>query len=96
MDTAVVAATNGAGGSGWPPGFYPVHWFLEMAELCFSNGIMIMFVAVVLSLTTSASAQDSAMAPAPSMDTGAAFSPVVSGVAVMFSLIISLVALLKH
>nr|KJB14975.1 hypothetical protein B456_002G152700 [Gossypium raimondii] len=67
-----------------------------MAELCFSNGIMIMFVAVVLSLTTTASAQDSAMAPAPSMDTGAAFSPVVSGVAVMFSLIISLVALLKH
>ncbi|MBA0550683.1 hypothetical protein Golob_021607 [Gossypium lobatum] len=36
------------------------------------------------------------MAPAPSMDTGAAFSAVVSGVAVMFSLIISLVALLKH
>ncbi|MBA0550684.1 hypothetical protein Golob_021608, partial [Gossypium lobatum] len=35
-----------------------------MAELCFSNGIMIMFVAVVLSLTTTASAQDSAMAPA--------------------------------
>ncbi|MFQ6622096.1 hypothetical protein Gotur_003066 [Gossypium turneri] len=70
--------------------------FLEMAELCFSKGIMIMFVAVVLSLTTIASAQDSAMAPAPSMDTGAAFSPAVSGIAVMFSLIVSLVALLKH
>ncbi|PPE00594.1 hypothetical protein GOBAR_DD02375 [Gossypium barbadense] len=67
-----------------------------MAELCFSKGIMIMFVAVVLSLTTTASAKDSAMAPAPSMDTGAAFSPAVSGIAVMFSLIVSLVALLKH
>ncbi|KAG8503350.1 hypothetical protein CXB51_001343 [Gossypium anomalum] len=70
--------------------------FLEMAELCFSKGIMIMFVAVVLSLTTTASAQDSAMAPAPSMDTGAAFSPAVSAIAVMFSVIVSLVALLKH
>ncbi|MBA0729394.1 hypothetical protein Golax_023079 [Gossypium laxum] len=68
----------------------------KMAELCFSKGIMIMFVAVVLSLTTTASAQDSAMAPAPSMHTGAAFSPAVSGIAVMFSLIVSLVALLKH
>ncbi|KAK8531864.1 hypothetical protein V6N12_053323 [Hibiscus sabdariffa] len=67
-----------------------------MAKTSFSKAIMIIFVAVVLSVASTVSAQDSAMAPAPSMDTGAAFSLPVSGVAVTFSLIISLVALLKH
>ncbi|KAK8542153.1 hypothetical protein V6N13_137276 [Hibiscus sabdariffa] len=67
-----------------------------MAKIFFSKAIMIIFVAVVLSVASNVSAQDSAMAPAPSMDTGAAFSLPVSGVAVTFSLIISLVALLKQ
>ncbi|KAK8651305.1 hypothetical protein V6N13_140912 [Hibiscus sabdariffa] len=50
----------------------------------------------VQAVATAVSAQDSAMAPAPSMDNGAAFSLPVSGVAVMFSLITSLLALLKQ
>ncbi|KAK5845628.1 hypothetical protein PVK06_001823 [Gossypium arboreum] len=58
---------------------------------------MIMFVAVVLSVATIVSTQDSAMAPAPSMDTRSAFSMLVTGVgALTLSLIISLLALLKQ
>ncbi|MFQ6622097.1 hypothetical protein Gotur_001953 [Gossypium turneri] len=67
-----------------------------MPNVCFSKDIMIMFVALVLSVATIVSAQDSAMAPAPSMDTGSAFSTPVTGVAVTLSLIISLLALLKQ
>ncbi|XVE61196.1 hypothetical protein DITRI_Ditri06bG0020200 [Diplodiscus trichospermus] len=67
-----------------------------MAKLCFSKAIMIMFVAVVLSVATVASAQDSATPPSPSMDTGAASSIPVSAVAVTFSLIISLLAFMKQ
>ncbi|XWS66390.1 hypothetical protein CRYUN_Cryun05aG0195200 [Craigia yunnanensis] len=67
-----------------------------MAKVCFSKAIMIIFVAVVLSAATTVSAQDSAMPPTPTMDTGAAFSLPVSGVAVTFSLIISLLALMKQ
>ncbi|KAB2096951.1 hypothetical protein ERO13_A01G134700v2 [Gossypium hirsutum] len=66
-----------------------------MAKVCFSKDILIMFMAVVLSVATIVSAQDSAMAPAPSMDTGSAFSMPVTGVTVTLSLIISLLALLK-
>ena len=57
---------------------------------------MLIFVAVVLSVATNVSAQDSAMAPSPSMDTGDAFSLPVSAAAVTFSLIISLLALMKQ
>ncbi|KAK8369967.1 hypothetical protein V6Z12_A01G145500 [Gossypium hirsutum] len=53
-----------------------------MAKVCFSKDILIMFMAVVLSVATIVSAQDSAMAPAPSMDTGSAFSMPVTGVTV--------------
>ncbi|XWS59183.1 hypothetical protein CRYUN_Cryun08bG0099900 [Craigia yunnanensis] len=67
-----------------------------MAKVRFFKAIMIIFVAVVLSVATNVSAQDSAMAPSPSMDTGAAFTLPVSAVAVAFSLIISLLALLKQ
>ncbi|XWS56242.1 hypothetical protein CRYUN_Cryun09bG0069100 [Craigia yunnanensis] len=67
-----------------------------MENVCFSKAIMIIFVVVVLSVATSVSAQDSAMAPAPIMNTGAAFSLPVSGVAVTFSLIISLLTLMKQ
>ncbi|KAH1121934.1 hypothetical protein J1N35_005094 [Gossypium stocksii] len=67
-----------------------------MAKVCFSKYIMIMFVAVVLSVATIVSAQGGAMAPAPSMDTGSAFSTPVTGVAVTLSLSISLLALLKQ
>ncbi|PPS20156.1 hypothetical protein GOBAR_AA00426 [Gossypium barbadense] len=67
-----------------------------MAKVCFSKDILIMFMAVVLSVATIVSAQDSAMAPAPSMDTGSAFSTPITGVAVTLSLIISLLALLKQ
>lgn len=63
-----------------------------MAKVCFSKAIMIMFVAVVLSAVANVSAQDSAVAPTPSMDTGASFSMPVSAVAVTFSLMISLFA----
>ncbi|XVE75654.1 hypothetical protein DITRI_Ditri12bG0110400 [Diplodiscus trichospermus] len=70
--------------------------FSEMAKVCFSKAIMIIFAAVVLSVATTVSAQDSAVAPTPSMDTGAAFSLPVSGVAVTFSLVISLLALMKQ
>ncbi|KAK8594250.1 hypothetical protein V6N13_126059 [Hibiscus sabdariffa] len=66
---------------------------LEMAQVCFSKAIMMLVVAVVLSTV---SAQDSAAAPSPTMATGAAFSLPVSGVAVTFSLIVSLVALMKQ
>ncbi|EOY09378.1 hypothetical protein QQP08_017788 [Theobroma cacao] len=64
-----------------------------MAKVCFSEAIMIIFVAALLSVATTVSAQDSATAPSPSMDTGAAFSLPVSGVAVAFSLIVCLLAL---
>lgn len=73
-----------------------------MANICFSKAIMITFVAAVLSVATCVSAQDSAAAPAPSMDTtpsmdtGAAFSLPVSVVAVTISLIVSLIALMKQ
>ncbi|GMI64748.1 hypothetical protein HRI_000144100 [Hibiscus trionum] len=68
-----------------------------MAELCFSKAIMMFVVAVVLlSVATTVSAQNSAAAPSPTMDTGAAFSLPVSGVAVTFSLIVSLLALMKQ
>ncbi|OMO63163.1 hypothetical protein CCACVL1_22449 [Corchorus capsularis] len=67
-----------------------------MAKVSFSNAMMIAIVAAVLSIATTVSAQDSASAPTPSMDTGAAFSMPVSGIAVTFSLIISLLALMKQ
>ncbi|XVF56087.1 hypothetical protein PTKIN_Ptkin06aG0088700 [Pterospermum kingtungense] len=67
-----------------------------MAKVCFSKAIMILFASVVLSAATNVSAQDTATAPTPSMDTGAAFSMPVSVVAVTFSLIISLLALMKQ
>ncbi|KAE8676444.1 hypothetical protein F3Y22_tig00111612pilonHSYRG00005 [Hibiscus syriacus] len=67
-----------------------------MTKIFFSKAIMIVFVAVVVLVAGTVSAQDSAMAPAPSMDTGYAFSLPVSGVAVTFSLIISLLAFLKQ
>ncbi|XVE96018.1 hypothetical protein REPUB_Repub02eG0185500 [Reevesia pubescens] len=67
-----------------------------MAKVCFSKAIMVIFVAVVLSIATSVSAQDNALAPAPPIDTGAAFSTPLSGVAVIFSLVISLLALMKQ
>ncbi|KAK8493692.1 hypothetical protein V6N13_025565 [Hibiscus sabdariffa] len=69
---------------------------IEMAQLCFSKAIMMFVVAVFLSVATTVSAQDSAAAPSPTMATGAALSLPVSGVAVTFSLIVSLVALLKQ
>ncbi|GMJ02315.1 hypothetical protein HRI_003900700 [Hibiscus trionum] len=67
-----------------------------MAEVCFSKAIMMFVVAVVLSVATTVSAQDSAAAPSPTMATGAAFSLPVSGVAVTFSLIVSFLALMKQ
>ncbi|KAK8649280.1 hypothetical protein V6N13_130010 [Hibiscus sabdariffa] len=70
--------------------------FLEMAEICFSKAIMTFLVAIVLSVATTVSAQGSAAAPSPSQETGAAFSVPVSGVALTFSLIVSLLALMKH
>ncbi|WRX25295.1 hypothetical protein QQP08_017782 [Theobroma cacao] len=65
-----------------------------MAQVSISKAIITIFVAFVLSIAATVSAQDGAMAPAP-MDTGAAFFLPVSGVAVAFSLIISLFAMLK-
>ncbi|XWS59184.1 hypothetical protein CRYUN_Cryun08bG0100000 [Craigia yunnanensis] len=52
-------------------------------------------VALVMAFLTAASAQVSE-APSPSLDAGAGFSVVVSGAAVGFSLIVSLLAFLKH
>ncbi|TYI10543.1 hypothetical protein E1A91_A09G134400v1 [Gossypium mustelinum] len=62
-----------------------------MAQVCIS-----IFVVFFLSIFVTVSAQGGAMAPAPSMDTGASFSLHVSAVVVAFSLIISCLALLKH
>ncbi|KAB2013127.1 hypothetical protein E1A91_D09G141700v1 [Gossypium mustelinum] len=62
-----------------------------MAQVCIS-----IFVVFVLSIFVTVSAQGGAMAPAPSMDTGASFSLPVSAVVVAFSLITSCLALLKH
>ncbi|KAK8476162.1 hypothetical protein V6N13_009313 [Hibiscus sabdariffa] len=67
-----------------------------MAQVCTSKPIIAIFVALVLSVSARVSAQGGAMAPSPSMDTGAAFSLPVSAVAVAFSLIVSFLALLKH
>ncbi|KAL4339902.1 hypothetical protein GQ457_08G016160 [Hibiscus cannabinus] len=63
-----------------------------MAQVCSSKPI----IALVLSISATVSAQGGAMAPSPSMDTGAAFSLPVSAVAVAFSLIVSFLTLLKH
>ncbi|OMO63162.1 hypothetical protein CCACVL1_22448 [Corchorus capsularis] len=51
-------------------------------------------VALVMAFLTAASAQ--VEAPSPSPDAGAGFSVGVSGAAVAFSLIVSLLAFLKH
>ncbi|OMO70212.1 hypothetical protein COLO4_28695 [Corchorus olitorius] len=67
-----------------------------MAQSSISKAMIAIVVAFVLSMAATASAQAGAPAPAPSMDTGAAFSLPVSGIAVAFSLIISLFAFLKH
>ncbi|KAL4339550.1 hypothetical protein GQ457_08G016140 [Hibiscus cannabinus] len=67
-----------------------------MAQVGIFKHILTIFVAMVLSVSATVSAQGGAMAPSPSMDTGAAFSMPVSAVAVAFSLIISFLALLKH
>ncbi|TYI65205.1 hypothetical protein E1A91_D09G141600v1 [Gossypium mustelinum] len=67
-----------------------------MAQACISNPIIASFVALVLSIAVSVSAQGGAMAPAPSMDTGAAFSLPASGMVVAFSVIISLLVFNKH
>ncbi|KAK8554221.1 hypothetical protein V6N13_073154 [Hibiscus sabdariffa] len=67
-----------------------------MAHVWIYKPILAIFVALMLSESATVSAQGVAMAPSPSMDTGAAFSMHVSAVAVAFSLIISFLALLKH
>ncbi|KAK8628729.1 hypothetical protein V6N13_009312 [Hibiscus sabdariffa] len=68
-----------------------------MAQLCISKPVITIFVAFVLSIAAAAvSAQDGAMAPAPAIDTGAAFSLPASGVVAAFSLVVSLLAFLKH
>ncbi|GKV25763.1 hypothetical protein SLEP1_g35157 [Rubroshorea leprosula] len=64
-----------------------------MAQACISKAVMFFFV-VVLAVVASVSAQ--AQAPAPSMDPGAASSMPVSGSILAFSLVISLLALLKQ
>ncbi|OMO93257.1 hypothetical protein COLO4_17021 [Corchorus olitorius] len=71
-----------------------------MAQGSISKTMGAVFVALVISkATTTVSAQDVGLAPAPapSMDTGTAFSLPIRGVFVAFSLIISLFAfLIKH
>ncbi|KAE8734396.1 Detected protein of unknown function [Hibiscus syriacus] len=67
-----------------------------MAAVSFSKAIMMFVVAVVLSVATTVSAQDTAAAPSPTMDTGAAFSLPISGVAVILSPFVSLLTLMKQ
>ncbi|XVE61193.1 hypothetical protein DITRI_Ditri06bG0019900 [Diplodiscus trichospermus] len=75
-------------------------YLIIIAQVSISKAMIAIFVSIVLSIAATVSAQgqdeDGAMAPAPSMDTGAAFSSPVSWVVVAFALIISLVAFLKH
>ncbi|KAK8554220.1 hypothetical protein V6N13_073153 [Hibiscus sabdariffa] len=75
---------------------FSLYYLNIMAQVCTSKPIVAIFVALVLSVSATVSAQGGAMAPSPSMDSGAAFSLPVSAVAVAFSLIVSFLALLKH
>ncbi|KAK9107360.1 hypothetical protein Syun_023371 [Stephania yunnanensis] len=61
-----------------------------------SMAVVAVFVAAMLSAVSSVSTQFEAPAPAPSMDTGSAFSTQISFAALFFSLVLSLIALSKH
>ncbi|KAJ0099309.1 hypothetical protein Patl1_20585 [Pistacia atlantica] len=65
-----------------------------MAKVNSSNAVM-MTVVVLVALAMSAQSIEMAPTPAPSFDTGAAFSLPVSGSIIGFSLVLSLLSLLK-
>ncbi|KAL5744073.1 hypothetical protein ACOSP7_026925 [Xanthoceras sorbifolium] len=70
-----------------------------MAQGSSLNALMVIFVLATLSMAAahvSAQSSDMAPAPAPSMVTGAGFSLLVSSAVLGFSLIFSLVSILKH
>ncbi|KAK8493693.1 hypothetical protein V6N13_025564 [Hibiscus sabdariffa] len=68
------------------------HFFTEMAQVSMMKAVL---VALVMASLSAASAQISE-APAPSPDAGSGFSVGVSSAAVVFSLIVSVFAFLKH
>lgn len=63
-----------------------------------SKAVMMALVFAAFAMAVSAQSSELAPAPAPSLDTGAAFSLPVSGSIniIGFSLVLSLLALLKH
>ena len=69
-----------------------------MAQLRSIKALAVFFVAAIIA--AAASAQDSgmtpALAPAPSMDAGSAYSLPVSAAIVWSSVVLSLFALIKH
>ncbi|PSS10001.1 Meiosis arrest female protein [Actinidia chinensis var. chinensis] len=70
-----------------------------MAAMGSFNSFAAFFVVAVIAIfSVTASAQDFEMAPAqpPSMDTGSAYSLPISGAIVCASVVLSLLALMKH
>ncbi|KAK8490207.1 hypothetical protein V6N11_028922 [Hibiscus sabdariffa] len=68
------------------------HFVVQMSQVSMMKAVL---VALVMAFLTAASAQISE-APSPSPDAGSGFSVGASSAAVVFSLIVSLFAFLKH
>lgn len=67
-----------------------------MAQVGMTKALMLVFAVVaIFSTAATVSAQDGALAPAPSPDVGSAFSVPLSGAVMACSLVLSLLALLK-
>ncbi|KAL5764929.1 hypothetical protein ACOSP7_017236 [Xanthoceras sorbifolium] len=67
---------------------------MAQVSICRAALALVLFAVALLSVTTAVTAQDSELAPSPSMDAGAAFPVTFSGGFVCSSLLFSIIALL--